>query len=135
MSEDWASSSRRRRPIRHFSGGSRYAVDRTSDIPHPTSIQVSHRHGRWLTGLLALALACDSPTAPTPDFDISRYPYVVSSQGVRHFGTSRLLVIPARFHDGAPMTLTSAELQAQLFGGAGGGPLNQAFSLASGGAF
>ena len=96
---------------------------------------MSKRHGRWLGGLLALALACDSPTAPTPDFDISRYPYVVSARGVRHFGTSRLLVIPARFQDGAPVTLTSAELQAQLFGGAGGGPMNQAFSLASGGAF
>ncbi len=82
-----------------------------------------------------LALACESPTAPTPDFDIDRYPYVVSARGVRHFGTSRLLVIPARFRDGAPMTLTSAELQAQLFGGAGGGVVNQSFSLASGGAF
>jgi M6 family metalloprotease-like protein len=80
-------------------------------------------------------VACDNPTAPTPDFDIARYPYVVSVQGVRHFGTSRLLVVPARFHNGAPMPLTSAELQSQLFGGSSGGPVNQAFALASGGAF
>jgi M6 family metalloprotease-like protein len=33
------------------------------------------------------------------------------------------------------MTLTSAELQSQLFGGSRGGPVNQSFSLASGGAF
>src|SRR5262245_33647555 len=82
----------------------------------------------WVVG-------CDSPTEPTPDFDIARYPYVVSIQGVRQFGTSRILVIPARFHDGAPMPLTAAELQAQLFGGSSGGPINQAFSLASGGDF
>jgi M6 family metalloprotease-like protein len=96
---------------------------------------VTRTNLRWLAGALALAVGCDSPTAPSPDFDISRFPYVVSAQGVRHFGTSRLLVIPARFHDGAPMPLTSAELQQQLFGGSGGGPVNQAFSLASGGAF
>lgn len=85
--------------------------------------------------VLFVLAACDSPTAPTPDFDIARFPYVVSPNGVRHFGTSRVLVIPARFADGAPISLTSADLRAQLFGAAGGGPLNQAFSLASGGTF
>jgi M6 family metalloprotease-like protein len=44
-------------------------------------------------------------------------------------------VIPARFHDGAPTPFTRAELQQQLFGGPGGGPVNEAFSLSSGGAF
>jgi M6 family metalloprotease-like protein len=96
---------------------------------------VPRRSSISLAGFLVLALACDSPTAPSRDFDISRYPYRLSSTGVRLFGTSRLLVIPARYHGGAPMTLTSAELQAQLFGGSNGGPVNQAFSLASGGAF
>ena len=85
--------------------------------------------------LLLLALACDSPTAPSRDFDIARFPYVVSVNGVRQFGTSRVLVIPARFSDGAPMPLTSAEMQLQLFGGSTGGPMNQAFSLASEGGF
>jgi M6 family metalloprotease-like protein len=96
---------------------------------------VARRNLVLASGLLLLGLACDSPTAPTPDFDIARYPYILSPQGVRHFGTSRVLVIPARFHDGAPMPLTSAELQQQLFGGPGGGPVNQAFQLSSGGAF
>ena len=86
-------------------------------------------------GLLMMAVGCDSPTEPTPDFDGSRFPHIVSNQGVRHFGTSRVLVIPARFHDGAPMPLTSAEMQSQLFGGSSGGPVNQAFSLASEGNF
>ena len=88
-----------------------------------------------MAGLLALALACDSPTGPSRDFDINRYPYRLSANGVRLFGTSRVLVIPARFSGGAPTPLTSAELQAQLFGGSSGGPVNQAFSLASGGGF
>lgn len=94
-----------------------------------------HRTVRWIAGALLFAIACDSPTGPSRDFDIDRFPYIVSAQGVRHFGTSRLLVIPARFLDGAPVPLTSAELQQQLFGGSSGGPLNQSFSLASAGAF
>ena len=82
-----------------------------------------------------VVLGCDSPTEPSKDFDSARFPYLVSVNGVRHFGTSRLLVIPARFHDGAPMPLTAAELQQQLFGGSSGGPMNQAFALASAGGF
>ena len=78
---------------------------------------------------------CDSTTSPTPDFDGSRFPYIVSNQGVRHFGTSRVLIIAARFQDGAPIPLTSAEMQSQLFGGSSGGPVNQAFALASEGDF
>lgn len=94
------------------------------------------RRNLVVASVLSLAgVACDSPTAPARDFDITRYPYVVSPRGVRHFGTSRILVIPARFQDGAPIPLTSAELQQQLFGGPDGGPVNQAFSLSSGGAF
>jgi len=85
--------------------------------------------------LLTWATACDSTTEPTPDFDGSRFPYVVSNQGVRHFGTSRVLVIPARFQDGAPLPLTAAEMHSQLFGGSSGGPVNQAFALASEGVF
>ena len=109
------------------------AVRPISDIR--TSRSVSHRIAKWLSGMLLLAAACDSPTAPTPDFDISRFPYRVSTTGVRFFGTSRVLVIPARYHGGPPMTLTTAELQAQLFGGVGGGPVAQSFSLASGSGF
>jgi M6 family metalloprotease-like protein len=87
-------------------------------------------------GLVLATAACDnSPTAPTPDFDNARLPYVVSVTGVRQFGTSRLLVIPARFSDGAPIPLTPSEMQVQLFGGSSGGPINQSYSLASGGAF
>jgi M6 family metalloprotease-like protein len=96
---------------------------------------VLRRNSVLAAGLFVWALACDSPTEPTPDFDIARYPWIVSPQGMRHFGTSRVLIIPARFLDGAPLPLTSAELQAQLFGGSAGGPVNQAFSLASDGDF
>ena len=85
--------------------------------------------------LLTWATACDSTTEPPLDFDGSRFPYVVSNQGVRHFGTSRVLVIPARFQDGAPLPLTAAEMHSQLFGGSSGGPVNQAFALASEGVF
>ena len=90
---------------------------------------------RLLAGLAILVAACDSPTSPRPDFDGTRYPYVVSSTGVRLFGTSRVLVILARFADGAPAPLSSAELQQQLFGGPDGGPTAIAFAHASNGAF
>ena len=96
---------------------------------------MSQQQLRWFAGLLILASGCDSPTGPSRDFDITRYPHVVSVNGVRQFGTSRLLVIPARFSDGAPVPLTAAELRAQLFGGSSGGPMNQAFALASGSQF
>lgn len=88
-----------------------------------------------VSGVLLFGVACSSPTEPVPDFDGSRYPYLVSGGGVRVFGTSRVLVIPARFYNGASGSLTSAELQAQLFGSANGGPLNASFAHASGGAF
>lgn len=87
-----------------------------------------------VVGLVA-AVACDSTTAPRPDFDGAKFPYVVSTTGVRLFGTSRVLVIPARFQDGAVPPITATELQLQLFGGADGGPTTRAFSHASGGAF
>jgi M6 family metalloprotease-like protein len=96
---------------------------------------LSNRFSLLAGGLVIWAIGCDSPTEPTPDFDGARFPYIVSVQGVRHFGTSRILIIPARFQDGAPAPLTSAELQSQLFGGSSGGPVNQAFALASEGSF
>lgn len=99
----------------------------------PCAVRSLRRSG--VAAVLSLALACDSPTSPAPDFDGSRYPYHVTAAGVRTFGTSRLLVIPARFRGGAPMPLTPAEIQAQLFGGANGGPVNESFALASGGGF
>jgi M6 family metalloprotease-like protein len=95
---------------------------------------MSRRFFQWMAVALALA-ACDSPTGPTSDFDASRYPYVVSSTGMRLFGTSRVLVILARFRGGAPEPLTSSEIQAQLFGGARGGPVAESYALASGGGF
>ncbi|HEX6314220.1 MAG TPA: immune inhibitor A domain-containing protein [Gemmatimonadaceae bacterium] len=96
---------------------------------------MSHRRSAVVLGLLAFGIACNDATGPTRDFDSGRYPHIVSTQGVRHFGTSRLLVIPARFYDGAPVPLSTAELQIQLFGGSAGGPVNRAFALASDGAF
>lgn len=94
-----------------------------------------HLRKVFAAAALLIAAGCDSATGPAPDFDVGRFPYVVSVNGVRHFGTSRILVIPARFQDGAPIPLTSAELQQQLFGGSSGGPVNQAFSRASEGTF
>ena len=79
--------------------------------------------------------ACRDTTAPTPDFDGSRFPYRLSATGVRLFGTSRLVVIAARFADGAPAPLSSSDIQAQLFGGSGGGLVTESYALASGGGF
>lgn len=78
--------------------------------------------------------ACADPIGPASDLDPGRA-YVVSPVGVRIHGTSRILVIPARFADGPASPLTSANLAAQLFGGANGGPLARTFGLASGGSF
>ena len=80
-------------------------------------------------------VACSDATGPTPDFDSTRFPYRLSSTGVRLFGTSRVLMIPARFADGAPAPLSSGDIAAQLFGTSGGGPVTQSFALASGNAF
>jgi hypothetical protein len=44
-------------------------------------------------------------------------------------------VIPARFADGAAPSLSSGDIAAQLFSGAGGGPVTDAFALASGHGF
>ena len=87
-----------------------------------------------MPGATLLAVACVEATAPR-DFDIHRLPYSKSSTGARLFGTSRVLVIPARFADGAPPPLSSGAIAAQLFGGAGGGPVTQSFALASGSGF
>ena len=97
------------------------------------TLSVSRRSFLLLMGVFAAA--CSDPTAPTPDFDASRFPYRLSTTGVRLFGTSRLVVIPARFADGAPPPLSSSDINAQLFGTAGGGPITQSFALASGDGF
>ena len=84
---------------------------------------------------MGVVIACSDATAPTSDFDSTRFPWRVSSTGVRLFGTSRVLVIPARFADGAPPPISSGDIAAQLFGTAGGGPVAQSYSLASGDGF
>lgn len=87
-----------------------------------------------LAGVLtACSSATDSP--PPKDFDPTLWPYRLSPMGVRIHGTTRILVIPARWSDGQPAPLTAAQLQAQLFGGSGGGPMAETFALASGGTF
>ena len=91
-----------------------------SALRHPPSILV-HRIVKWMAGVALFALACSDPTAPL-DFDIRQFPYTKSSTGVRLFGTSRVLVVPARFADGAAPSLSSSDIAAQLFSGAGGGP-------------
>jgi M6 family metalloprotease-like protein len=112
------------------------AADLGRVVPyHRRNLTMHTRSSALAIGLAVLAIACDSATEPTPDFDGTRFPYVVSTTGVRLFGTSRVLVIPARFQDGGNIPLTSAELQQQLFGGADGGPTAAAFAHASGGAF
>lgn len=85
--------------------------------------------------LLAALGACSSPTEPGSDFDGSRWPYVVSPAGVRVHGTSRILVVPARFADGPVSPLSAPAIAGQLFGGASGGVLTRTFHLASGGSF
>lgn len=54
---------------------------------------------------------------------------------MRIFGTSRVLVVLARFEDGVAPPVTAADVRAQLFASANGGPVNESFSLASGGRF
>jgi hypothetical protein len=78
---------------------------------------------------------CSSPTEPRSDFDPGRWPYVVSPAGVRVHGTSRILVVPARFADGPVSPLSASDIAVQLFGGANGGALGRTFHLASGGSF
>jgi immune inhibitor A len=97
-------------------------------------IQPVHRLVKWMAAVTLVALACSDATAPL-DFDVRRSPYARSTTGVRLFGTSRILVIPARFADGAPPALSTGVIAAQLFGGSGGGPVSQSFALASGDAF
>ena len=87
-----------------------------------------------MAGVTFVALACTDTTAPL-DFDVREFPYARSNTGVRLFGMSRILVFPARFADGAPPPLSSGEIAAQLFSGAGGGPVTQSFALASGNGF
>ena len=96
---------------------------------------MSRRTTPLLTALPLLAAACTSSTEPRRDFDISRFPWIVSPAGVRVYGTSRVLVIPARFRDGSPPPLTSSAIAGQLFASANGGPVNESYSLASGGVF
>jgi M6 family metalloprotease-like protein len=62
-------------------------------------------------------------------------PYRVSPTGVRVHGTTRVLVIPARFADGAPEPVSAAVIREQLFGGPHGGPVAEAYRLASTGSF
>lgn len=88
-----------------------------------------------LAGLLAVLAACDPTTGPAPDFDISRDPWIVSPAGMRVFGTSRVLVVLARFADSPAPPLSAADVRAQLFAAGNGGPVNETFSLASGGRF
>ncbi len=97
--------------------------------------RVRRRSTRIVTGLMVVAVACDSPTAPQPDFNAAEWPYLVTSRGVRAFGTSRVLIVAARFLDGAPEPLSTASMRGQFFGGANGGPMAESFALASEGGF
>lgn len=91
----------------------------------------------FLPFLLVGSTRCSNPTEPGPtrDFDPSRWPHRLSPMGVRIHGTTRILVVPARFADGQPAPLAAAAIQDQLFGGSRGGPVAEVFSLASGGSF
>lgn len=85
--------------------------------------------------VLFISTYCSSPTEPRSDFDVDRWPYVVSPAGVRVHGTSRILVIPARFADGPRSPLSGSDIAGHLFAGANGGALGGTFHLASGGSF
>lgn len=62
-------------------------------------------------------------------------PHRVSPAGVRIHGTSSVLVVPARFADGAPEPLSASAIYEQLFGGPDGGPVAASYRLASAGSF
>ena len=74
------------------------------------------------------------PTEPGTDPDIDKYPYQLSRQGLRIFGNSRLLVIPARFADGLPESVSASTLQNRFFGN-GSHSVTATFRRASEGAF
>jgi M6 family metalloprotease-like protein len=54
---------------------------------------------------------------------------------MRVFGTSRVLVIPAKFANSEPEPMSGAAIRNGFFGGPGGGPTAAAFALASGNRF
>jgi M6 family metalloprotease-like protein len=83
--------------------------------------------------LVSVLVGCSMPTEPGTDPDIDRFPYVLSPQGVRVFGTSRILLIPAQFADGLPVPLTQAALRERFFGSPG--LLTETYRLASGAGF
>ena len=83
---------------------------------------------------MLLQVACATPTEPGTDPDVDQFPYRLSPTGVRVFGTSRILVIPARFADGLPISIGATVLGNRFFG-SGSGELTQTFRLASGASF
>jgi M6 family metalloprotease-like protein len=79
-----------------------------------------------------LSVAC---TEPRPISDAGNYPYRLTPRRVRAFGTSRVLIIPARFANSEPVPMDGDAIRNAYFGGAGGGPVASAFALASGNRF
>jgi M6 family metalloprotease-like protein len=87
-----------------------------------------------LSFLLLAASVLTACTEPVRS-DIGDLPYRVSPRGVRVFGTSRILVIPAAFAGGAAPPMSGSSIRAGYFMGADGGPVAAQFGLASAGRF
>lgn len=88
--------------------------------------------------LLALVLAGCATLEPGTDPDIDEWPYQLSPNGMRVFGTSRVLLIPTQFADGSPIPITAGELRTRFFGstfGGSTGELTAVFRRASGNSF
>ena len=85
-----------------------------------------------LMSITVIGLAC---TEPKPTSDAGNYPYLRTPRGVRVFGTSRVLVIPAQFANSDPVPMDGRAIRNAYFGGPGGGPVASLFALASGNRF
>ena len=79
--------------------------------------------------MLLLVMACRETTEPVT------YPSRQTSTGVRAFGPTRILVIPAMWSNSPPSPLTPQAIQQYLFGAAPRGHLRRLYLDASNGAF
>jgi len=89
---------------------------------------------RYCAAALIVVGACTSATEPRVN-DTGGFPYRLSANSVRVFGTTHLIVLPMQFADGASPPVTRQALAQSLFAPSNGGPVAALFNLASGGMF
>jgi len=95
---------------------------------------MKRRFTAYYLAAFAAVTACSSATEPRVN-DTGGFPYRLSGNNVRVFGTTRIIVLPTQFADGAPPPITREALAANLFASSNGGPVAALYSLASAGMF